>query len=155
MKNTFVLFLLIVVNLAFGQKNLRKIAEPIIEEGFKLYQSEMASWHGTDLFMDSYPLKENIGGYFSYVIDASAICIFFSKSENPKVIGQITFDKTFNLDNAKIDLNERNFTENEQEIYDVRTKALRIIQTDSFFQTYENTNLNIFSIVENKVKKVY
>ena len=41
-------------------------AQPIVREGKELYRSEMASWYGTDIFLEKYKDKANIGGYFSY-----------------------------------------------------------------------------------------
>ena len=57
----------------------------------------MASWYGTDLFLENYKNRDNIGGYFSYTDNDISKCIFFSKADNPKVIGTISFDSTYNL----------------------------------------------------------
>ena len=35
-----------------GQTQIDKETSAIIEEGKKLYQSEMASWYGSDIFME-------------------------------------------------------------------------------------------------------
>jgi hypothetical protein len=75
----------------FGQKNPTEEAQPIVAEGKLLYRLEMASWYGTDLFLENYKKRENIGGYFSYSDNDISNCIFFSKSDNPKVIGTISF----------------------------------------------------------------
>ena len=42
-----------------GQSNPTEEAQPIVDEGKRLYKSEMASWYGTDLFLENY--KEKIG----------------------------------------------------------------------------------------------
>jgi hypothetical protein len=42
-------------------------AQSIVDEGKLLYHSEMASWYGTDVFLDNYKSRENIGGYISYM----------------------------------------------------------------------------------------
>ena len=81
MKNglTFIFTLLTVSVL--GQSNPTEEAQPIVIEGKLLYKSEMASWYGTDLFLENYKERENIGGYFSYTEKGLAKCIFFSKSD--------------------------------------------------------------------------
>ncbi len=41
--------------------------EAIVAEGKRLFRSEMASWYGTDIFMERFQHhKEKIGGYVSY-----------------------------------------------------------------------------------------
>jgi hypothetical protein len=139
-----------------AQNHLTKLAEPIVAEGKLLYKSEMASWYGTDLFLEKYKDKQNIGGYFSYVENEISKCIFFSKSDFPKVIGTISFDDTYNLKTAKIDLVERDFTEYEYDIYQIRKLALSEINTDkTLFKHYENSNLNLIPLIQGKEKKVY
>lgn len=40
--------------------------EKVLEEGYKLYRSEKASWHGTDVFLEKHGDKrDQIKGYFS------------------------------------------------------------------------------------------
>lgn len=148
----FTLFTLTVL----AQKNPNKEAEPIVAEGKLLYKSEMASWYGTDLFVENYKNRQNIGGYFSYTENGISKCVFFSKSDNPKVIGTISFDDTYNLKTAKIDLTERDFTKYEDDIYQIRKLALTEINSDkTLFKQYENSNLNLIPLIEGKEKKVY
>ncbi len=66
--------------ISYGQNNPTEKAKPIVEEGKRLYRSEMASWYGTDLFLEKYDTHENIGGYFSYTENDISKCIFFSLS---------------------------------------------------------------------------
>ena len=139
----------------FGQDNPTTLAQPIVEEGKRLYKSEMASWYGTDLFLEIYKDRTNIGGYFSYTENEISKCIFFSKKDNPKVIGTISFDSTFNIKIAKTDLVEREFTKLEYEIYTIRKIALATINSDTLFRTYKNTNLNLIPLVSINEKKVY
>lgn len=80
---------------------------------------------------------------------------FFSKNENPKIIGTISFDKTYNTKTAKTDLTERDFTKTEADLYQIRKIALAEIQTDTLFKTYNNTNLNLIPLITKKEKKVY
>jgi hypothetical protein len=148
----FTLFTLIAV----AQKDPNKEAAPIVVEGKLLYKSEMASWYGTDLFLEKYKNQQNIGGYFSYTEKEVSKCIFFSKSDQPKVIGTISFDSTYNLRTATIDLVERDFTSYENDIYQIRKLALTEINADrTLFKNYENANLNLIPLIDGKDKKVY
>lgn len=142
---------------ALGQKNPTEEAQPLVAEGKLLYKSEMASWYGTDLFLEIYTNRENIGGYFSYLEGDSATCIFFSKAENPKVIGTISFDSTYSVKTAKTNLTERDFTSMENDLYQIRKIALQelITNTNGFFTFYENTNPNLIPLIRGQEKKVY
>src|SRR5580765_1467705 len=80
----------------YGQEDLGKISDSIVAEGVSLYKLEMASWYGTDIFIEKYDRKENIGGYFSYLENNIAKCVFFSRGDLPKVIGIISFDTSYN-----------------------------------------------------------
>lgn len=148
----FTLFTLSVL----AQKNPNNEAEPIVAEGKLLYKSEMASWYGADLFVENYKNRQNIGGYFPYTEKEISKCVFFSKSDNPKVIGTISFDDTYNVKTAKMDLTERDFTKYENDIYQIRKLALVEINTDkTLFKVYENSNLNLIPFIDGKEKKVY
>ena len=155
MKKTAIIFLAFLSLSAYGQDNLTQQAKPIVDEGKRLYKSEMASWHGTDLFLENYKDRENIGGYFSYTENAIAKCIFFSKTDNPKVIGTISFDSTYNTQTAITDLTERDFTSNETDIYKIRKIAFAAINSDTFFTSYKNTNFNLIPLIYGGEKKVY
>ena len=156
MKRLLFLFLLFASLSAVGQTDLQSRIKAVVDEGKQLYRSEMASWYGTDLFLGNYKSRANVGGYFSYATkeDVSK-CIFFSKAEKPRVIGTISFDKTFNMELAKIDLNEREFTTTENDLYAIRKVALSTINTDTLFKKYSNTDLNLIPLVYNNEKKVY
>lgn len=140
---------------AFGQNNPTEEAQPIVAEGKLLYKSEMASWYGTDLFLENYKDRENIGGYFSYMDKELAKCIFFSKADNPKVIGTISFDSTYNINTANLSLAEREFTESENKLFEIRKLAMTEINSDTLFKTYKNTNLNLIPLISDNLKKVY
>jgi hypothetical protein len=152
-----ILFLLLVISTytSLAQENPTTLAQPIVDEGKRLYRSEMASWHGTDIFLEKYKNRENIGGYLSYTAGNTATCIFFSKSETPVVIGTMTFDSTYNLNNVKTELTERPFSSTEQDLYAIRKQAMITITTDTMFRTYKNTNLNLIPIITGSEKKVY
>ena len=78
MNKALTLLLAIVSTVVFAQEKLDKKTKPIVAEGKLLYRSEMASWYGTDLFLEKYKSRENIGGYFSYLANDVPTCIFFS-----------------------------------------------------------------------------
>lgn len=91
-KTLSILASIIICQITFGQSKTDKITSKIIEEGKTLYKSEMASWYGTDIFIEKFKEKEKIGGYLSYSENEISRCIFYSKDENPKVIGTMDFD---------------------------------------------------------------
>lgn len=154
MKKALFFILLFTVN-SYSQKDLKQRIAEVVDEGKMLYRSEMASWYGTDLFLEKYKNRENIGGYFSYSEGENSKCIFFSRDENPKVIGTIKFDNTYKIENAKAELAERNFSKNENDLYQIRAKALNAIQSDTIFKTYQNSSLNLIPIITKNEKKVY
>lgn len=152
--STFVVLLLISYS-SNAQSDVSRITDSIEAEGKMLYKSEMASWYGTDIFLEKNKDRSKIGGYFSYSEGNIAKCIFFSRGEGPKVIGTIWFDSTYNVNNAKVDLVERKFTELEFKLYTIRSIALSTIKSDTLFERYKNTNLNLIPLISNQEKKVY
>src|SRR5689334_9378884 len=71
MKKTFLLLTAICslfTALAQEDDNNRadSIGARIVDEGKQLYRSEMASWYGTDVFLEQFKERDKIGGYFSY-----------------------------------------------------------------------------------------
>ena len=148
------LFLLVSIS-AISQKNSDEEVQSIIEEGTLLYRSEMASWYGTDLFLENYAQRENIGGYFSYSESDSSRCVFFSKTETPVVIGTISFDENYQVTSANTDLTERQFTTTEYDLYQIRKLTLAEMNSDTLFKSYQNTNLNLIPLINGTEKKVY
>ncbi|MDR0823940.1 MAG: hypothetical protein LBN74_02530 [Prevotella sp.] len=159
MRNLFIsifVFVLFPLNTFCQEINLEKAAKEITEEGKLLYRLEMASWYGTDIFLDSFQEKERIGGYFSYLDKDTPKCLFFSRGENPQVIGVVSFGDIKIVETATIDFKERDFKENERSLYTIRKKALTEIQQDSvLFKTYTNANLNLIPYIGKEGKKVY
>lgn len=156
-RRTLIIILCFISLNVLGQKNIAKKTQPIVDEGKLLYRSEMASWYGTDLFLENYKNRENIGGYFSYIENDIAKCVFFSRTENPQIIGTISFNSSYDLETATVDLTERNFTNNENALYQIRKIALNELRTnsDGFFKFYKNTNPNIIPLIKGKERKVY
>jgi hypothetical protein len=155
MNKTFLLISALFSLNVFGQSNPTSEAQPIVAEGKLLYKSEMASWYGTDLFLEKYKDRGNIGGYFSYTENEIAKCIFFSKADIPKVIGTISFDSTYNLKTAHVNLVERDFNVVEKDLYAIRKIALAEIKSDTLFRTYNNTSLNLIPLIRGGDKKVF
>jgi hypothetical protein len=150
------ILILAITSIALGSDKLDKETNAIVAEGKSLYRSEMASWYGTDIFLDKFKEKrENFDGYFSYSDNNLSTCLFYSKDENAKVLCTITFDETYALKNAVVDGNEREFTADEKEIYTIRQKALEEINNDTLFKTYKNSNLNLIPLIANGEKKVF
>jgi len=147
-------FIFISLNI-IAQDNPTERAQPIVAEGKLLYKSEMASWYGTDLFLEKHKNRETIGGYFSYTDKNENKCIFFSKEDVPKVIGTISFDSTYNTRTAIANLAERQFTAFENDLYAIRQIALTEINTDTLFKTYKNTSLNLIPLINGNERKVY
>lgn len=154
MNKIVLLFIVISLN-SFGQSNPTEKAKPIVEEGKRMYRAEMASWYGTDLFLENYKNRENIGGYFSYTDNDTSRCIFFSRNKPIKVIGTISFDSTYNTNTAIVNIEERDFEHIEVDLYEIRKRSLNLIQNDTLFKVYNNTNLNLIPLIYNEEKKVY
>lgn len=154
-KINYILSIILICQITFGQSKTEKETSKIVEEGKILYKSEMASWYGTDIFMEKYKEKEKIGGYFSYSVNEISKCIFYSKEEKPKVIGTMDFDITFKIENAKTDLNERDLDKTELDLFEMKNVALKIIKSDTIFKSYKNTNYNLIPIINGKDRKVY
>lgn len=154
-KTATLLLSILSATISFAQKTPTELAQPIVEEGKRLYKSEMASWYGTDLFLEKHPDRSNVGGYFSYIENDISKCIFFNKQENPKVIGTMSFDSTYNIKTATVDLTEREFSGNEKNLYSIRKKALETINSDTLFKSYQNMSLNLIPLITGNDKKVY
>ncbi|SHG61388.1 hypothetical protein [Chryseobacterium sp. OV279] len=152
MKNILVILFSFACTLIAAQ-NAESISKEIKEEGVALYQSEMASWYGTDVFKEGYDKMDNVGGYFSYVDKTVPKCIFFSK--NNKVIATISFPANFNPKDAKKDFSEREFTATEYDYFSIRQRALTRVQNDTIFKNYKNASLNLIPVIKNNTKKVY
>lgn len=150
-----VILLLLLGFSSFAQQDLAAITKPIVEEGKMLYRSEMASWYGTDLFLEKYSNRNNIGGYFSYADGDATKCIFYSKADKPKVLGTITFDSTYDTKTANVDVGERSFSKKEKELYAIRDAAKKIMLTDTLFENFDNTSLNLIPLIVKDERRVY
>lgn len=148
-----VVLTIIIGTSSFGQS---KEEREVVNEGTKLYKTEMASWFGTDIFLAKFDDKrQNTGGYFSYLVDDKAVCVFFSKGENPKIIGTFTFDSTYNLNTTVVDSGERELTSQEIDLLTIRQAALAQYETDTLFKSYKDMNPNFIPLNDENGKRVY
>jgi hypothetical protein len=138
----------------FGQVSLSHVADSILAEGKRLYASERTSWDGTDLFLAKFKDREKLGGYFSYADKDTSRCIFYSKDQSPQVLGSVAFDSSRATCRARVDLAPRKFTPTEQTYYLIRSKALALIKTDTFFKTYAHTDLNLIPLISDGERRV-
>lgn len=151
--NIIIILLFLFTTTAFAQSKEEK---EILKEGDKLYRSEMASWYGTDIFLEKFgDRKENAGGYFSYTENNRSICVFFSNNETPKILATFTFDSTYNVNTAIIDGQERALTQQETDLLTIRQIALTQLSTDTLFKRYQNMNPNLIPLSDEKGKRVY
>lgn len=146
-----ILSTLLFINNAFSQTE-----DEILAEAYLLYNSEKASWNGTDIFLEKFPEKRNlIGGYFSYTENNQHSCVFFDQAENPNLLAKITFNDGFNIEQAKIDTITRKLNVLEKDLFTIRKIALNEMNQDTLFKQYDNTNLNPIPLITNKEKKVF
>lgn len=139
---------------AIGQE---KEKEAVLKEGMLLYNSERASWHGTDIFLAKFPEKrEKIGGYFSYSVGKVHTCLFFDNETSPNVLATIEFNDSFVVEAAEVNSSSRKLNALETNLYTIRQKALTLARNDTLFKSYDNTNLNFIPVITaNGNKKVY
>ncbi|GAA4768809.1 MULTISPECIES: hypothetical protein [Flavobacterium] len=148
-------FAIIIFSLnCFAQSKIDKMKDEVVKEGILLFKSEMASWYGSDILIEKID-RSKFGGYVSYTEEENTKCVFLSNDKVPQIIGMVTFDKTFDIKNAKTDLVERKPSEIESQLFELRTKSLEAISNDTIFKQYKNTNLNIVPIISKDSKKVY
>ncbi len=156
MKKIIYAILFISLSLNVQAQDLDKIAQEITDEGKYLFRLEKTSWIGTDLFIEKYKNTENLGGYLSYAINEdSTCCIFWNKNEIPSVVGTISFDSSLDLNNASVDISEREMTDIEKELFQIRNATLHELTTDTLFLFYENTSPNIIPVKYKGEKKAY
>ncbi|AWH86859.1 hypothetical protein HYN59_17860 [Flavobacterium album] len=155
MKKTLLLIVLALLSLPLFSQT--KEEEQVLAEAWLLYNSERASWLGTDLFLEKFPeKKENIGGYFSYSADGKHTCIFFDREQEPNVLGALTFDDSFVAEAADVNTTSRKLTPNEKDLYTIRQKAREESVNDTIlFKHYNNTSLNFIPVILKNTKKVY
>jgi hypothetical protein len=149
---TTILAILIVIG-SFGQS---KDEAEILAEGARLYKSEMASWYGTDIFLSKFPdRRQKAGGYFSYLKDDKAVCVFFSNDETPRIIGSFSFDSTYDINTAIVEDQERELTIQEKDLLVIRQAAIKEFRSDTLFKAYKDMNPNFIPLNDEMGKRVY
>lgn len=156
-RKLFVLLLLAASTLSIAQER-EKEKQQILAEARLLYNSERASWLGTDIFMERYRklMETKAGGYFSYTdSDKKHKCIFYDRAEKPKVIATFAFDDSFTPQAAIADTLQRDFTQLEKDYYTIRTAAHNAALNDTIFKYYKNANFNYVPLIQNGKKRVF
>lgn len=149
-KNILLFLLLMMAGNNYGQKQ-----DEILAEAWLLYNSEMASWHGTDIFRARFADKtDKVEGYFSYSEEDKHTCIFFNNDNDPDVLASIIFNGNFVPEAAEVDDAPRKLTALEKDYYTIRQKALQESINDTLFKRYDNTNLNFIPLINGNKKKV-
>jgi hypothetical protein len=152
-KNVLTSLIILLSVYSYGQS---KEEREILKEGDKLYRSEMASWYGTDIFLEKFSdRRQSLDGYLSYLVGSKAICIFFAKGDSTRIIGSFTFDSTYNVNTAIVDGQEREPTRQELDLITIRQKALTLYKSDTLFRIYQDMNPNFIPINDEKGKRVY
>ncbi|RAJ08714.1 hypothetical protein LX64_01368 [Chitinophaga skermanii] len=125
-------------------------------DGLLLYKSEMTSWYGTDVVREKFPgALKSLGGYFSYPSGNWYSCVFYSKDAQPKVLITISFDSTYQLQEAITNTETREFTAEELVYYKLRKAAFEQVKQDTSVHLLPNTSLNFVPLVHEGKHKVY
>lgn len=155
MRYFLICFLLGLSTSLIGQKKLGKMAAKLEAEGKKLYRLEMAAWHGTDLIREKHPeLFKEGGGYVSYEKGNRVHYIFYSRN-GKDVLSDVSFDWSFDLKKASINLTKRPFNNTESKLYQARNLCTKLVYSDSTFTQYENTAYNFIPTFTKKGMTVY
>ena len=149
------LFLLFAFNFAYAGG---VDSDKILEEGKLLYRLERASWIATDLFVaDFSELRDSVGGYVSYQIPGNKVnTIFFSRNNPNRILLRFHFSSLLEMHLLNTDVEPTPATETENDLIAIRHDAYQRIKKneDNFFSFYENTTLNIISVIQGKKKRV-
>lgn len=149
--------LLLTFTRSFAQKrDLIATADSIMTEANELYKSEWASWYGGDIFAEKCKDKKNlVGGYLSYDTGKGLNNVYFSNSPNPVIVATISFGYDLKPANYKLDIDTRELSPIEKELFTIRKSALADLNSDTLYKKYNNTSLNPVPIITNKNKRVY
>ncbi|MBE9585681.1 hypothetical protein IM792_14585 [Mucilaginibacter sp. JRF] len=146
----------VVYNTSAQKKNVEAIEKAIVDEATALYNSEWASWYGTDVFLAKCADKKpQGGGYLSYDDGKGMVNIFFSKDSIPKIIATISFGYEFDENKYQLDTVKRDLNKQEKELYTLRKAAMQRMNNDTTFKYYKNTSLNPVPFIYKGQKKVY
>jgi hypothetical protein len=153
MKEIFLIIFAFIRLSLFAQVS-ETITDSIVKEGKMLYRLEMASWQGTDLFFKCYQdRRPKAAGYFSYINEDKTCCVFFD--EYRSAVSTFTFDSSLSFKTVNVDLNIRHLTEHETSLLQMQAVLKKLVNEDTTFISYANTNLNIIPIIDQKHKRAY
>ena len=120
---------------------------------------EKGAWYGSDHFMANFPNKiESYGGYVSYKGKGNKIfTTFFDKNNPGEILVRYEFDEIPGVEPIKIDTVQKNATQLEKDLHQLKKNAIETIRNDKdeFYVLYENTNYNFISLIKNKERKVF
>lgn len=154
-KSVFAVLMCFTYCTAFAQ-NLRKIEADIVDEAKAMYNSEWASWYGTDVFHEKCTTqKGKQGGYLSYDDGQGLTNVFYSKGDNPQIITTISFGYGYDSQKYNLDTTTRHLNKHETDLYNMRKVAIAAMGTDTIFKFYKNSNLNPVPLIYKNTKKVY
>lgn len=173
-KNRIKFLFIVVITIMFlnnvvfsmDKKQAIEMTDKIIEEGKMLFNTEITSSYGYEIFKDNYKGDKNkVGGYFSYYSKDKNqfINVFYNNENNPKIIHTTRFQnetntkeyENINKENVKKENVLREMTDFENDLYIMRKKSLDLLPKDTLFKNYDNTNINVIPFVYNGEKKVY
>lgn len=130
--------------------------EAILAEGKALYRLEKAAWVGTDMLREQFPEEmKHFGGYVTYSEEDLTYCTFFTNDSISRVMAIYSFDSTFTVANSTLDRVRQYPTDEELRLRNLRSNAYRRMQTDTIFNVYKNSNLNVVPMVYQGQAKVY
>ncbi len=153
---TIVMLCGIALSSSAQEADLIKTADEITAEAKALYNSEWASWYGTDIFLEKCADKRGAqAGYLSYDDGKGLVNIFYSKDETPVVISTIAFGYDFDKGKYALDTTRRAFNKQEAELYTIRKAAIERMQTDTTFKWYKNSTLNPVPFIYKNETKAY
>lgn len=136
---------------AQSREKIDQTTAQILQEGLALYQSERASWVGTDLLQASGADMSQMGGYVSYPIGTDSMrCVFFRKPA-PNTALQVFYGYDFPRGTISMATSRvfasRDATATEQRLFAIwqRTKQ-EMISHEKLgipYQRPDGTNLNV------------
>jgi hypothetical protein len=158
MRSLFTLLLLLSLTPATAPKLCaqKSVQDAILAEGKALYRLEKAAWVGTDMLREQFPEEmEHFGGYVTYSKKELTYCTFFTNDSISRVMAVYAFDSTFTVSNSTVERVRQSPTEEELRLRHLRSSAYRKMQTDTIFNVYNNSNLNVVPMVYQGKAKVY
>lgn len=132
--------------------------QAILDEGNRLFQSEITSWYGSDTFLERCPDKvSRAKGYLSYADSIGNVCVFVSNESPPVILATIRLDETRLPKNASVDTQERALSEKETKLWTIRQAALAEVKSnkDEIFKFYPDTDYNFVPISDALGNRVY